>query len=286
MPGVSTAINEKRLNHLSPHQSLLLAYGLMVPLVLADLWTNPEMHFTVFYLAPVMIAAWRASLRSAIVFCIISAMTWDFLDHLKGFHANELWIQLWNMGSRLLFYIVVTILLHRLHITMEQLIKRSRLDPLTNLLNHSAFTESVEEELLRQTRSGKWLSLAYLDIDHFKKINDTLGHQAGDTALIAVAKVLRRRLRRTDKIGRLGGDEFAILMPETDSDGAQAILAPLQEMLVAAVARKQMRVTFSIGVISCNTHNEAKQLLQEADSLMYEVKRNGRDNLRLRRLAA
>ena len=68
MPGVSTAINEKRLNHLSPHQSLLLAYGLMVPLVLADLWTNPEMHFTVFYLAPVMIAAWRASLRSAIVF--------------------------------------------------------------------------------------------------------------------------------------------------------------------------------------------------------------------------
>jgi diguanylate cyclase (GGDEF)-like protein len=270
---------------LKPWQALLLAYGLMVPLVIADLFADPEVHFSVFYLVPVAIAAWRASLRSAIVLSIVSAVTWDAMELMDGTSTDKFWIHIWNLGTRLFFYIVVTVLLHHLRVTMDWLIKISRNDPLTRLLNHSAFIETVDEELLRQQRNGEWVSLAFLDLDHFKQINDQQGHQAGDRALMAVAKVLRGRLRRTDKIGRLGGDEFAILMPETDSAGARAILSPLREMLKNALAREQFQVTFSVGVVSCDYCMDGKRLLQEADALMYEVKRNGRDNLLQREMA-
>lgn len=275
-----------RVDRMARWQALLLAYGLMIPLVIADHYVNPDINLAMFYLAPVMIAAWRGSLAAGILLSLIAAVAREIANQVEHGHVSSPWINLLNLTSRIVIYVLVTLLVHRRRQAMKQLIRLSRVDPLTGLLNRRAFHEAVEEELLRQKRTGGWVSLAYLDVDHFKQINDTLGHQAGDKALVAVAKVLRGRLRRTDVVGRLGGDEFAVLMPETDSQGAHAMISPLKEMLVAALEKEKFRVSFSIGVISCNTCAETKRLLREADVLMYEVKRNGRGDLRQRELAA
>ena len=95
-------------------------------------------------------------------------------------------------------------------------------DPLTHVLNVGAFTERVSEELRRNRRYGRTGALLYLDLDNFKSMNDTHGHQTGDAVLRLVADALQRTVRQVDVVGRMGGDEFAVLMPETDGELAQA----------------------------------------------------------------
>ena len=117
----------------------------------------------------------------------------------------------------------------------------SRTDGLTGLLNGRGFYEAAAVELARSSRYRHPLTLAYVDLDDFKEINDRLGHARGDAVLVAVAHALRRACRSTDLVGRLGGDEFVVLFPETDRDAAEAALVKLrsrsQEVGEPATAR-------------------------------------------------
>ena len=126
----------------------------------------------------------------------------------------------------------------------------SRTDGLTGLLNGRGFYEAAAVELARSTRYRHPLTLAYVDLDDFKSINDRFGHARGDAVLVAVARAMRRACRSTDLVGRVGGDEFVVLFPETGRDAAETALVKLRSRVEEAASQHGSRVTASIGSVS------------------------------------
>jgi diguanylate cyclase (GGDEF)-like protein/PAS domain S-box-containing protein len=156
----------------------------------------------------------------------------------------------------------------------------ARQDPLTGLANRRAFLETSEAEKERSRRYHHCFNIAYIDLDGFKKVNDTLGHAVGDQVLRQVGKTLRSNLRSTDAVARLGGDEFAILLVETDSASAEQVLRKLHELLRAAMKQNSWNVDFSIGLASYLSPPESiDNIIRTADGLMYSVKARGKGNL-------
>lgn len=155
-------------------------------------------------------------------------------------------------------------------------------DPLTQLANRGYFHERAHQELTRTARSGQRSTVAMLDIDHFKAVNDTHGHAAGDHVLRAFASVLRGTTRASDLSARLGGEEFALLLPETSLENArttlESIRATLRESAVTLPSGAVVRVTFSAGIAVWPDDGTAVlQLLQVADDRLLTGKRGGRD---------
>src|SRR5207253_7376812 len=126
----------------------------------------------------------------------------------------------------------------------------ARTDPLTGAANARTFYESVALEAERATRAGRPLTLAYLDLDNFKRLNDRLGHAAGDAALVDLVRMIRPGLRAPDVLARLGGDEFALLLPDTDAEGAVALLTRMQEALTREMARAGRPISASVGAVT------------------------------------
>jgi diguanylate cyclase (GGDEF)-like protein len=155
----------------------------------------------------------------------------------------------------------------------SELSYRARHDPLTDLLNHAAFTRELEHELDRADRYDSGLTLVFFDLDDFKRINDTRGHQAGDEALRRVAQLLRSELRRSDLAGRMGGDEFAACLVESDVESAAAFLARLRGRL-AESGDPGAPVSISAGVAHYpDDGHDAHTLFGVADVRLYEAKR-------------
>lgn len=157
-------------------------------------------------------------------------------------------------------------------------------DPLTQLKNRRAFFENGEKHLSVARRHGTDLSIVVADLDHFKRINDSFGHRAGDEALIAVAQVLLHLTRTEDTVARIGGEEFALLLPDTNLLGA-AVLAERMRVAVAherfTVAGQTVQLTLSLGVVSYAVEHAdtVDQLLNIADQRMYLAKKQGRNRI-------
>ncbi|MCL6417261.1 GGDEF domain-containing protein [Aestuariirhabdus sp. Z084] len=132
----------------------------------------------------------------------------------------------------------------------------------------------MANELVRSSRYEHILSLAYIDIDNFKLVNDSLGHPAGDQLLIEVASSLKKSLRATDTVARLGGDEFSCLLPETGQEEAKAAFSKASELLIRRMKGRNWSVTFSVGIVTFETMPEdIKEAMKVADELMYSVKK-------------
>ncbi len=159
--------------------------------------------------------------------------------------------------------------------------KLARCDALTGLANRRAFYERAESERKRAIRYTRPLSLAYIDLDNFKQVNDTSGHEAGDQLLVSVASVLQNNLRAEDFAARLGGDEFALLLPESGHAAAAFVITKLHRLLTSAMQEKGSAVTFSMGLVTYEVAPEsAEQMVQKADELMYSVKHHGKNAIR------
>ncbi len=154
-------------------------------------------------------------------------------------------------------------------------------DGLTGLLNHRTFQGRLDEHLLAAQRYGRTLSLILCDIDHFKSVNDTYGHPAGDQVLRGVARVLAREARTTDLVARYGGEEFAVVMPETDGAGAMVIAERIRERIAQVVTQTSqgpLQVTMSLGVATSPEDGQRKaELIGRADASLYHAKRHGRN---------
>jgi diguanylate cyclase (GGDEF)-like protein len=153
---------------------------------------------------------------------------------------------------------------------------RARRDPLTELLNHQAFTDELELEFERALRYGHGLTLVFFDPDHFKQVNDTYGHPEGDRVLRLVAHLVRERLRRSDLAGRMGGDEFAVVLIESDAEAGGHFLARIDDGIDECVARGELPAGFSIspGLVHHPTDGDsAATLYKLADVRLYEAKR-------------
>jgi diguanylate cyclase (GGDEF)-like protein len=159
-----------------------------------------------------------------------------------------------------------------------ELAERARLDPLTGLLNHQAFTRELATEIDRAARYAHGLSLVFFDVDDFKAVNDTLGHPEGDAVLRRLARVLRESLRSSDLAGRMGGDEFAACLVESDEETAGRLVSRLVDRLDELVAVGELPQGFSIspGVAHFPTEApDADGLFRLADERLYEAKRGG-----------
>lgn len=171
----------------------------------------------------------------------------------------------------------------------ECLIRLSNEDPLTGLYNRRYFNEAIHEEWERATRSGESLSLVFIDIDCFKKYNDTYGHLKGDEALVKVAKVLQGQIRRTsDMASRYGGEEFILLLPNTPSAGAQVVAnnvmkAVDQLSITHGTSHIKPYLTLSIGIATWSGEPEMTEttLISQADQAVYQAKADGRHLVRV-----
>ncbi|MBI5524951.1 MAG: diguanylate cyclase [Deltaproteobacteria bacterium] len=166
----------------------------------------------------------------------------------------------------------------KLYEKMEQM---ATTDGLTGLYNHRVFQEKLDEALARTQRSGKKLSMILMDIDHFKKVNDTHGHPVGDAVLKGVAKVLRDGARAVDTVARYGGEEFAVIMEETEQAGGKVKAERIREdvkKVVFASDQGRFTVAVSLGIATYpDEAKEKKELILRADEALYHSKRAGRD---------
>ena len=159
-------------------------------------------------------------------------------------------------------------------------------DSLTGVLNRHAFEERWKSEVARARRYGRPISIAVLDIDYFQQFNDRHGHPGGDAALVAVAAVLRGRVRATDFVGRIGGEEFVVALPETGSSAAHALAETLRRAVAETLitvpgSRAPAGVTISVGIASWPEHGEEiSRLMERADDRMYEAKLDGRNRVK------
>lgn len=163
----------------------------------------------------------------------------------------------------------------------------SRTDALTNLPNRRSIMEMLEKEVARTRRHGPPLCVVILDLDHFKRINDTYGHPAGDKVLQQAASVLRDTIRTSDSLGRYGGEEFLIVLPDTPVDGAEVLLERCRAALAATTIRaengKTFHVSASFGVV-CNAKNmdvDPATLIKAADDALYQAKAKGRNRVEI-----
>jgi diguanylate cyclase (GGDEF)-like protein len=156
----------------------------------------------------------------------------------------------------------------------------SRVDSLTTVFNRRGFYEALEKERVRTTRYHHPVSIAYLDLDNFKKVNDSLGHAVGDGLLTQVAAAMQSNLRSSDVVGRLGGDEFAIILPETDAHGAKAVLDKLRHLLLKEMKTHGFNITFSIGAAAfIAAPDSLDTMIRMADETMYAIKSHGKDSV-------
>ena len=156
-------------------------------------------------------------------------------------------------------------------------------DSLTGLLKHADIKEQVAIELERAQRSGKPASVAMLDIDHFKRVNDSYGHAAGDNVIRALANLLRQRLRRVDSLGRYGGEEFLAVLPDCSPQQAQRILDEIRQRFAELrfiAAGAEFSVTLSAGISCTAQDSSADELLEHADRALYAAKNGGRNQVR------
>ncbi len=166
----------------------------------------------------------------------------------------------------------------------SELKRQARIDHLTGVSNRGYFMDQAELELSRAVRYNKPLSLYMLDIDFFKKVNDSYGHKIGDLVLIKLAEVCRQTLREVDIIGRVGGEEFVILLPETDLDEATEVAERLRESIAKSKVPLEgglpLHFTVSIGVTSLVSRDDNLDvLLNLADKALYEAKEKGRNRV-------
>jgi diguanylate cyclase (GGDEF)-like protein len=167
----------------------------------------------------------------------------------------------------------------------QQLTAAARTDPKTGLLNAAAWQREADAEVTRALRSDTPLGLLLVDVDYFKRVNDSHGHLVGDEVLRALATELRRQVRESDVVGRFGGEEFTVLLPRTDAAGACRIAERLRRSasgLSVTTAQARIQVTVSIGVAALGQHgNDLFELLAAADLALYRAKDAGRDQVQL-----
>ena len=165
---------------------------------------------------------------------------------------------------------------------LEEQRQKALLDPLTGLPNRAAWSERVEREMLEWQENGGHLAMAILDLDHFKRINDSYGHLAGDKVLKIVADQLHKRLRGRDFIARFGGEEFVLLLPQTPPAAAAQVAEVLRATIEACPFHfkgERVVITTSIGLAAFRSGERGDQVLKRADAALYRAKEHGRNRV-------
>jgi len=245
---------------------------------LLDVLSGPEIRLNVLYVFPVAIVAryctkLRIAAAALAVTTILQIVTFandaiaipSFVTDVCVAIAASLMVIFLARTSRNRYLLAVN---------------QAETDPLTSLANRRRFISAVDSEIARQTRYGGIFALAVLDLDGFKKLNDSKGHLAGDEALKLTAEILRTYTRESDLVGRIGGDEFAVLLPNTQDVDCSLMFRNLCSTIAARMADAGFDVTASMGCRTFKVPPENTAVaLQQADVVMYEAKNRGKNRV-------
>ncbi|MEI7990547.1 MAG: GGDEF domain-containing protein [Chloroflexota bacterium] len=264
------------------HRAWIAIGSLILVMIIAylDTVTGLYLELTIFYLIPIFLTTWYMQPKAGAFLAGLVSVTWLISDFYAGAGVFGWGPVYWNGIIRFCFFLVVVFLLARIKSDNIQLSNLARTDPLTGLSNRRAFYEAATQEIEICRRSGNVFSLAYMDVDNFKNVNDRLGHHAGDDLLRLIAATLSHHIRSVDVVARLGGDEFVVLLPNTDSKVAHTAVMKLWDSLNESVMEKNFPVTFSIGVMSfVRPPQSLDTMLEKVDELMYSVKKEGKNKV-------
>jgi diguanylate cyclase (GGDEF)-like protein len=241
-----------------------------------DFLSGIELVVSLFYLIPIVLVTWFAGRNLGLVISVMAAITGYIAD--EEIYSFDI-IGYWNASIRLGFFVVITLLLPVLK-ALEHEKAIARIDYLTGIANRRHFFEMAQAELFRSQRYECPFTIAYLDLDGFKGVNDEYGHQTGDDLLCAFVNRAKSCLRKSDIMARLGGDEFVFLFPEIDQEAAKVTVPRIQSALGDEMQKHGWLVTFSIGVLTYQKGEiSADALIKRADDLMYSIKNNGKNSV-------
>ena len=246
-----------------------------------DFSTGNEIVISLFYLIPIALVTWLVGQWLGIVASIISSAVWVGTDVAAGGPYLATSIYIWNTFIVLGFFVIVALLLSALQKALEHEREMAHTDYLTGAMNRRFFFELLQMEIDRSQRYAHPFTIAYIDIDNFKEVNDRFGHISGDQVLNLVVKRARWHIRKTDLVARLGGDEFALLFPETSQESAQIILSKIQPEILAGMQSANWPVTISIGALTCvGAPPGTQEVIGMVDDLMYSVKHTGKNAIK------
>ena len=267
----------------STHPAILWAIAIVLIIIAAyaDTFTGHGIEWVIFYVPPVAMLAWHRGWSAARMAAIACGLAGLFVE-VTAIGVDEAGgVQLWNAAVQTGIFMFVGFLLAQLRSALREEHQMARTDELTGVANNRSFLEIATAELARQRRYYHPLSLAFLDCDNFKRINDFYGHAKGDELLRRVALTITQTLREVDVVARMGGDEFAILLPESDQKAAAYVIRKLRNAIKPV--GEQYGVTFSMGIVTyLQPADSIDQMLNAADKVMYEVKRSGKNSARHR----
>jgi diguanylate cyclase (GGDEF)-like protein len=258
--------------------SLAICAGLFV----SDLITPVEMNEVQLY-PLALVPLYRVQLRFLLPLVSLIAITLIVLGYCLG-PDPDFWDGLSNRTFSVVMVVLTAVSLGRLAISERKLTLRALTDPLTGVFNRRTFLDLSNKETARAQRTGSLTSVLMIDIDHFKKVNDTFGHPVGDLVIKALAETATKGLRPTDILARYGGEEFVITLPETDSDVAKRVAERLRaalEKLVVPADGKEVRFTVSIGIATFATGVSISAAMARADQALYRAKEGGRNRVEL-----
>ena len=237
-----------------------------------DFLSGPDFSLSLFYYLGVSLCALMLGTVPALVTSLLSAVLWTFIAVVSGRHFSSEWAILWSFGIRSVNFVFLVLLLDQLQKLIVALEKQALLDPLTRIANRRQFEAFLEKAIHQCRRHGWELTVVFFDVDDFKTINDTRGHEVGDRVLLSIAETVQGQSRPGDLVARLGGDEFALVLPITGYGPAEDLFTRLLPA---------MPVALSLGAVTFEqAPPDVPTILGRVDALMYEVKRNGKNGFR------
>jgi diguanylate cyclase (GGDEF)-like protein len=253
---------------------------LVIVIALVDSLVGTHLTIPLFYLVPISMVAWFAGGRLGLVISTASSIAWFMTDFSISNNYNNIVTLVWNTILQLVFFIVVTALFSTLRKAFNVNQQLARNDYVTGAATQRYFYELAQTEISRAKRNGRVFSLAYIDLDNFKQVNDQFGHSAGDKVLQAVARCILTQTRLPDIFARLGGDEFALLLVETGEVAVQSVVVRLHEKLQREMQKNNWPVTFSIGVVTfVQPPTSVDEMVKQADDAMYVIKNSTKNGI-------
>lgn len=273
-------VTSKNIRSLAGIYVVLLCVASMVLTGYIDYITGEEISLSIFYLMPISFLTWRFNMLAGVITSLVASAEWLFTDFMSGHFYSHPAVGYWNMFVRLGFFLIACVLLARLKKELLYEKELATIDFLTGAKNSRSFFELAGIEINRSKRFKRPFSVAYIDVDDFKTINDKFGHTVGDMLLQLMVGTIKKSVRPYDIVGRLGGDEFAVILPETGYESAKITLERFKRILLDDMKENGLPATFSIGGATFDyPPKSVDEMLRAADELMYIAKKDGKNRI-------
>lgn len=276
---------ENGIDGLPPGVVFALALAAATVAGAAEEAAGGDVPLTLFYAAAVAFASWFLGRAGGLAIAAASAVSWLAAHRATRNGALRPGAQLASFAMQLAAFAATALVIAALRARRRRETALARTDTLTGLLNRRGFLEIARREVARSARTGRPLTVARLDVDGFRAINEHGGQEAGDRVLAGVASGVRSALRAVDVCARVGGDEFAVVLPETEAASVEAVLDRLRLVATQSAAENGAPVTVSLGAATFERAPASlDEALRAADRLLYAAKAGGRNGVRHERV--